>query len=558
MKKIAIGLLCLAGLVCGLLLSCEIPQALTVKGKPGVYLPLGNPLSSLDEDQRLENYISNAKIREMMDNSGAAGKLGIYEYRGSDAAMSGYSNVQVYMVHYPIAEMKVDLSEYINDAIQDADDMAFSYTLPPIISDTPEDMFPAGGYYLSKIHGPQMVENDPLFVVSLADMAKLVKEVNGGPFGLEFDLGNGTDFQGKIWVRMPAFGVEDYIEGELLDGKLRFAGTPADGKFIPKNQSQGGNLNDDDELEIFVKVTGPCSGTLSPEMVFDWTSAIVYTITNESLKGDFQLENLLGGFLGSAVTFKEAIGYIYVNNIDDATLILTSNGADLVLSDHPLTSKPRPIFSDPFAGSLPTSSLDGDTIALAEVLNSDSKLEYQIKIPEMFIENAPESISRTITIDLVILLPLEFRVTDLTYNSSNRYVALELDDMFPAAGDKDLFFREGKDGDLFSNIASVTVLLTHFQNDILDGKIYIQMSDRVYNNRLEFRGGGRMTLGMDTLPFPFTPKFGIVLEKDAGQNYATLKVKRQVNPDVPRKFDFSLAIEAQTDINYTLNFNDKE
>ena len=34
-------------------LSCEIPQSLTIKGKPGLYMPLGDPFNKLGPGERL-------------------------------------------------------------------------------------------------------------------------------------------------------------------------------------------------------------------------------------------------------------------------------------------------------------------------------------------------------------------------------------------------------------------------------------------------------------------------------------------------------------------------
>jgi hypothetical protein len=320
-----------------------------------------------------------------------------------------------------------------------------------------------------------MVEK-PLFAVPLNDMAKLVKEVIGGPFGIEMDLANTSSFRGNVLVKIPAFGIDEYIEGEMEGGKLRFADTPEDGKFIPKKE-QGGNLNEKNELEIYVKVTGPCSGTIVPEMVFEWDEAVIYTITNESLKGNYQFnfKNDLGEYLGEGVSFKEVTGYIYVNNVKDAKLLLDANGVSLLREkESALINKNRPtdIFTDQFTGTIPESSL-GYPISMADVLNDDSILEYQIKIPEMRVENTPDGTSRTITIDMVILLPLEFKVTT---SSIPGYVKLELNNIFPKPGKEDLFLRDSKDDGLLSNLTSMTILFKKFQNDIIGGNVSILVS----------------------------------------------------------------------------------
>jgi hypothetical protein len=530
----------------GLFLSCEIPQALIIKGKPGVYIPLGDPLKDVKDADRLENYVSNEKIREMMDNSDADTQLSLYEYLSSD-----YAGIQTYIVHYPIEEIQLDLEQYLNEAAEEEDDRTLSYTLPPIIANPPPGSFPAGGYYLARGIGPQPVEGghegEPLFLISLGDMAKLVKEVNGGPFGLELHLINSNiDFEDNVWFRIPAFGINDYIKGTPhgID-KLRFVNTPAGG-FIPKKQSQGGHLNENNELEIYVKVTDPCSGIIEPEMVFEWTDAIVDT-SDESFTGEYQFTNELGDFLGGGVSFKDVKGYIYVN-IDKAHLTLTDNGSSII-NDQLLTKKVKPIFTDPFTGVIPPQSL-AVPINLTNILNSGNELGYDIRIDDMHVTS--DETLKIITVDLVIVLPLEFKVN--TPSSKTGYVKLELNDMFPKPGKDDLFLRDSKDDGLLSNLASMTILLKNFQNTVIGGEISILVSSGNYSGLLGFRQGGKLTLNMKDLPFPFTPEFGIVIKNDDNQSYGTLKIPRQANSNTPRKFEFNLAVEAQADLDYTIDF----
>jgi hypothetical protein len=549
MMKRALWLLCGAGVMIGLFLSCEIPQSVTIKGKPGVYIPLGDPLKG--QEDRLEDYVSIDKIRDMMDSSDADKKIAIYDYRGSNVD----SKVQAYIAHYPIAQMQFDLEAYIRDSIEDNGESDFSYTLPPLITNTSPGSFPPDGYYLTKT-GPQTVDSAPLFTISLNDMAKLVEEVTGGPFGIELDFS--TSFQNNLRVYIPAFGFTDYQQGIQAGNKLRFANTPVDGKFIPKRESLNGNLNNYNELEIYVKVIGSCSGTIAPEIVFEWETATVHTIKNESLKGEYQFnfKEDMGEFLGDGVNFKNVTGYIYVNNVgDEATLSLsakTDRGDFLVeLTDELLKNEKTPEFPesiDPFTTTLPEPSLA--PISLANVLSSDSMLEYQIKIPVITIRNEGD-LSLTITIDMVILLPLEFEVS--APSPIPGYAKLELKDMFPEPGKDDLFLRDSEDDGLLSNLASMTILFKKFQNDIIGGNISILISIGNFHRTFDFKQEGKLMLNMKDLPYPFTPEFGIVIQKDNNQPYGTLFIKRQTNPATPGKFEFTLAVEAKADLNYTID-----
>jgi hypothetical protein len=71
---------------------------------------------------------------------------------------------------------------------------------------------------------------------------------------------------------------------------------------------------------------------------------------------------------------------------------------------------------------------------------------------------------------------------------------------------------------------------------------------------LDFNKDGKLTLNMKELPFPFTPEFGIVIKKDDNESYGTLKILRQANSNTPGTFNFTLAVEARADLNYTIDF----
>ncbi|MDR0411651.1 MAG: hypothetical protein LBH75_06730 [Treponema sp.] len=93
----------------------DIPNSVTIKGKPGVHIPLGSPFRGENENV-IERYLGTDKILEMMgsssDGEGAStlNTINIYEY-----APAGADNqVKTFIVHYPIAKMPYDLSEHMN------------------------------------------------------------------------------------------------------------------------------------------------------------------------------------------------------------------------------------------------------------------------------------------------------------------------------------------------------------------------------------------------------------------------------------------------------------
>jgi len=543
MKKSILGCMCLI-----LVMSCDVPESVTVKGNPELRLYMGSPFK---DGERLEDHIGPAKIREMMSDQE---NLTVYEYRPDSYS----DDLQTYVVRYPIAEMQYDVTDYVTEAFEDPESVP-PYVIPPNVSSG----------YLTRA-GVQPIETDPLFRVSFSDMSEKVIMVYGGPFGIDLDYDE--DFEDNLLLKIPAFGINNYIYGVKVQTdegeKLRFVNPDTD-TFDPAD------LNPQRELEIFVQVSGPCSGTIAPQSIFVWETARV-DISGESdmLSGEHKIENFLGKFLGEGVEFKEVKGYIYAHGIQGSNAkieTLTAKGNDLVSQGTPLVEKPKITFpdldTDPFTMDLSQHqhSIDGiPSIDLTDLLSSTtpSTLEYNIQAEEMTITNVSGQMTgEKITIDLVIWLPLEFKVTKPS--SKPGYVKLDMGEAFPeTVSDKDLFGRNDKDDDLFSNIRTVTIFVTNIRNDVIGDKDISILIDSTgatgtgipFSRQIDLvpaKKEIREVIGYDELPKPFSPRFEILLIKDTNENYATFKIRRQIPGGQPA-FDFFLTIEAQTDLNIKL------
>jgi len=104
MKKSIHGLACVFVYLI-LVMSCEGPPSITIKGKPEVSLSLGSPFAHLDNSNRLEGYVSSEKIREMMSHTGE--NVEIYDYLLPDDP----ETAQTYIVHYPVAEIELEFTD---------------------------------------------------------------------------------------------------------------------------------------------------------------------------------------------------------------------------------------------------------------------------------------------------------------------------------------------------------------------------------------------------------------------------------------------------------------
>jgi hypothetical protein len=313
-------------------------------------------------------------------------------------------------------------------------------------------------------------------------------------------------------------------------------------------------------------------------MVFEWDDATINTSGTDAIEGTRTIENSLGSYLGDGIQFKEVTGYIYVCGItDDATLSMNYNdGAthDLVPPKQILNKEvTRPSFTDPIKNELPRQSLP-EPILMTDMLNSDSVvLDYSITIPTMkLVNNDTSDNDKEITADLVILLRMEFEVRGETFNSDDaeEYVKLNIPDIFPKPDGGDLFLRKSKDDELFQHLDKLKIYLNNPKNDIIEGlAILVSAKDEnginnAYEEILKFKDKASLEMDFgDDFPFPFSPQFEILLEKDKNElgggyeDYAPFKLKRS-DPNNPLQFDFDLAVEVRTNINITIPPKDSE
>ena len=549
MKKSILGLTCVLVYLITVI-SCQIPESITFKGSPAVRLPLGSPLEPMDI--KLGEFLNPEKLRDMM--GGEDSGIEVYEYIGTDVP----PGVEAYIILYPIAEMELKLGDYI-ERITQAEGSNFTAVIPDIPSIP--GIFPPSEYYLyrenNSIKASQTENNIPLFTINVADMANLIEEVEGNAFGLELD--NNQDFEGSLQVKIPALGIDNYISGDANGGKLRFVANPSPGKLKPRSEWGNG------EISIYVKLTGACSGTLAPNLVFDWKTAKIHT-DNEAISGKFPLDNsTLADFFGDSVKFKEVRGYIYVGGDigNKAKMSLKRDTTSLVEDSSQLVDKDHPSFYPRFNGKIPPHSLTPEFINMTDTLNASTsssiELEYELNIDEIEIKSDQET-SEKIFVDLVILLPLQFStsVSSETPAYTDNYAQLKLEGFSLDTGDGDLFNRQGNNDDLFNSIKTVKFILSNLQNDILGGKVFFMIDTKSKTALLDInKKNPSVEFDISDIPYPFTPKFEILIEKEKSGNdpkEALFWLKR-INPGNDHAtFNFSLTIEVKTNIDQTITF----
>jgi len=576
MKKLLLGLVC-----CLILLSCQIPESLTVKGNPGLYVPLGSPFATMKEEDRLENLISPNKIREMMNNNASAvdtdNELLVYEVSESMAETHGIDKkLQTYMVQYPLTEMPLDLEKYLNDSMGDVNDKE-DISIPEIPTLT--GPLPSGEYFY--IYGddspPDKSGNDnkPFFKVPLNDMAKLVKKVTrmDGRFGMV--INNTPELKQYLEIKIPAFGINTYIKGEQdpTDPTKLIYANKSSNDFTPKVDLK--KTGDDYELWVYARVSGPCTGNINPDMVFEWKKALIDTSSEGSGNGhfnvDYPIENSLGDFLGGGVSFKRVDGYVYMSGINSSSQSPIKMTVDIGgnIQTRNLQEANESFIIDPVtnvvSGSLTASSFKGDTtpLNLAPIFESaGATLKVNVDIQDMEIENTG-NIDKIIKLNLYVLIPMNLKVSEVPgkealptnvggVNIKNNYVQLDLGDALDKIGKGDLFGREEGKDNLLKDIDSVELILKGVEISIIKQENLMLLIKTNNNYKLlEFKENASLMFDGSSLGVPFSPEFFVLLKKDViSGSSGSFEILRTVAP----KFDFKIDVKAKAKIDYTIEF----
>jgi len=597
MKKVIPGLICLLLITtCGF----EMPESITVKWNPGLYVPLGSPFAGMEPEDRLENLISPDNIRKMM-NSGASGTEGMEIYEVSEGMAENHGidkNVLTYLVEYQLADMPLDMEKYMEQVTEALNNKEEDIKIPSIPGLASEAL-PAGQYYYiydnGKSNGPTPDDNKPFLKIPLNDMAKLVTQVrrNNGKFGLKVSVApqlpgsaNLEQLRQYLELKIPALGITDYTEGTIIGDELQFvnqSSTP----FNPKTDLK--KTGNDYELWIYARINGYCSGTIEPGMVFEWTAVDINTKEADggnALNQEYPIENMLGDFLGGAVSFKEVSGYVYMTGMTEANMIGNIDMTVTIGGDEQkrnlkdaiptFTVTTKPDGSKIADGSLTTSSFTGNTspLNLASVFEGTGEkiLKVNIEIPKVTITNSQNLGDSKIQSKLYALIPLDLKVSEDPskpgtqapdvdvggVNIKSTYVPLDLGDALNKdSTESDLFGREENEDNFLNYITYVKIGITKTNINIIDpGKLAVLVKTKKDNRLLEFKDNAFLQFTGDVLnEIPFSPEFSVLLKKDdkaAGgkEDFGSFKILRPKNPS----FDFNLYVEAKVELDYTVDF----
>jgi hypothetical protein len=485
--------------------------------------------------------------------------------------------VQAYLVQYPLTEMPLNLENYFNEAMN-ALNAKEEINIPYIPGVT--EALPAGTYYYIYGDGntPSTSEDTdkPFIKLPLNDMVKLVKKVTRDPsgrFGLEISYN--SQLEQYLELKIPAFGINSYIKGSpdpsVSPDKLLFVNQSGN-DFYPRNDLQ--KTGDNNELWVYARITGPCSGNITPRMIFEWEKALFTTNTDNgsAFRAEYPIENSLGDFLGGGVSFNKADGYVYMSGLTGDSPIVLS--VDVGNGSYQIRNLQEAIPSFTFTtetdgtktadGSLTTSSFTAANSAplnLAPVFeNEGAILKVTIDIEDIEITHS-EAGDKRVKFNLYVLIPLNLKVSEVPgkeapnvsiggVNIRNNYVPLDLGDTLVKLGTGDLFGREDGKDNLINEIDSVEIILKDIDISVIEkDDIVVLVKNKNDYKLLEFKDNASLLFDGGNLSIPFSPEFSVLLKKDAGTS-GSFKVLRGGS----QKFDFKLDVKAKAKIDYTYKF----
>ncbi|GHU54432.1 hypothetical protein FACS189442_0640 [Spirochaetia bacterium] len=528
-----------------------------MRGFPGA----GSPFT---DETNLGKLLDMDSLTENL-GSGSSKEINVvkYSYSGDPVSLA----TQTYVVHVPITRMDLNLGDYMTGIVDSTGALA-SFSIPSLpFGPTPE--YPL---YLSN-PSVSIEPGDPLFSVPIDDMAEWINSVSG-KFGLRF-TGKGTDtnFINSLKIYIPAWGIGTptaYATG-IQDGPsvttdgssddLVFIGTT----FNPKS-------SDANPIKIYVKLEGSISGSLAPELVFDWTDANVQLGDSGIFEGEFSPD--LSALTSLGMKFNEIKGYIYADNLPSGTtpkITLETFKEDGITLVEPLVTN-----GDLLNVSLPTNLDTADLssssleIPLTGYINGDGDakvLKYTVTMVDVDI--SPGSGTNHVTLDMIIKLPLAFRLEDdpaiwdgtasmpAGYTAAH-YVKLDMKDaegnsLLPEGlGEGDLFGRSpgsGGEDDILKNLDSVIIYLKDKRNTLLPEDTLLVLSTPEKSWGIDFsKPTPTIDINLADLPNPFSPAFAILLKKEPGAPYALFDLPAGDDPEL----DFKLAVEVKTNLDYTI------
>ncbi|MDR1398877.1 MAG: hypothetical protein LBJ41_03025 [Treponema sp.] len=509
------------------LMSCDMqmPESVRVKSQPGLYISLGNPFEGTD--MSLNTYLDTDGLKTQLNKDSGGGTPGI-------ELIDNWENpddptLQTYLVRYPVADININLSEYVE-----------KMELASNVSDASGVWIPGTG---SEIEIPLPLTDMSFakdvtkvtITVALTFIPGFTPPTDNATGGDTVPAGTTVTFSGAVFTS----GSQPELSGNKWNSATIEKFQPADDK-------------------ISIGVTVPAGYWFKPQLEFDWEEAKI-TLGEDDGKqeGEYVLD--FSGFsdsMGKGVSFKSVTGYMYLQKPgNDFT-------ADATVKLKWEASGPQEKTITPIEKALPTLK-DFDPSNTEYVPNDTNKDKYPIDLTKVF--EYPHTLAYELTLtaapikktdnkvgqlkaDIVILLPLEFTLADSDESDNfSGYKKLNIDAL-KDQGSNDLLGRTdgGNEDDIFKNLKSVSIMVDNY-NTIIDG-LYLGVKNKNDSTEPLNLGSQGGTIKLTNLDYPFAPQFELLVEDNK-----TLKILKPA-PGKDTTIEITIAVQAVTDMDYQIKF----
>jgi hypothetical protein len=503
-----------------------------VKSNPGLYLSLGSPFAGGEGGMSLSEYLSVDGLKKQL--GGESQNIDILEW-DSDPD----SNVQAYRVRYPVADINIDLSEYVES-------MDVASNLPT-----------AQSGWIPSTTGSEIEIPLPLDSMSFAhDVTNVKISVT-----LKFAETTGTTppDENQTGETTVPDGVTVTFKGDVFGNT---ESTQTDNKWTSPNIATFQPATDKISIAVTVPAaTVPSVRWFSPELGFEWEKADIEPEGGTTLSGKYPLDfSNFGSFMGDGVSFSDVSGYMYLKNDlnqTSPTLKLKWNKTGEVEEEVDIGQKTIEGVVENWTNENFSPSDDTNKkIDLNKLFTHSLTFEYELTLNKVTVQKTESKTG--LLADMVILLPLEFKLTESSSifkdDSGKAYGKLNLEALNMSSGNNDLLGRtSGNDQDsMFKNMQDAKILISGYRNDMIDGLAFgvVKKEDSTQLIKESDLGTGSASIDLTVtdLEYPFNPKFELLVPSGD-----VLTIKKKQDGKDPT-IDFTIAVEATTDLDYQVKF----
>ncbi|MDR1325251.1 MAG: hypothetical protein LBK00_04360 [Treponema sp.] len=534
------------------LISCELqaPSSVRIKSNPGLYVSLGSPFAAAN-GMSLDSYLSVEGLKDQFNAPGEDTNnpdIDILEWEDPDP---NNSNVQAYRVRYPVADININLSEYVKQM-----DVASNLSN----TDVSNGWIPGTG---SEFDIPL-----PLDSMSFArDVTNVVISVT-----LNFHESLPTDPPDANATEDPApAGVKVTFKGDVFNDTVYHEKYPEKDETktpITWNSRQIPEFQPKTD-KVSIGVTVPAGTWFQPKLAFEWEQATISLDAGEGQDteqtGKYKLDfTNFGNLMGEGVSFKEISGYVYLKK--PSSDVLTAK-AELSLKWEEGTANEKKAEFTPIEEGITnwkagfTRPVGNDKLLdLTDLFKKSLTFSYTLALTEVTIKSA-ESPEGQISVDMVILLPLEFKLDDslksTNFASKGNYKKLDLEMLSVGEEGKDLFGRDpnSSENDMFESLKEVTILISKYENNIIQGLsfgIKLPTTEPQILDEDALKGGTEIPITIlesDINP-SFNPTFELLVPDSETLKILKVDKSKGEKPTI----DLSIAVKAQTDLDYQVKF----